>query len=192
LSTGETLRTAGIVALAFLLPFASFAAENEVTVKVNPQGGYGPPVMFPEIKNWNSVVITLERSICFGTCPIYTVEIHGDGAVVYRGGDCVFAKGERRSRAAAAGVAKLVWAFRAANFFSMRDHYAASITDGPAYRTSISFDHNRKAVIDYFGEMVGMPPALTKLEDEIDRVAETDQWVNGSGRTCRGQPVGTK
>jgi hypothetical protein len=89
-------------------------------------------------------------------------------------------------------VVKLVGAFRAANFFSMRDHYAASVTDGPAYRTSISFDHNRKAVIDYFGEMAGMPPALAKLEGEIDRVAETDHWVNGKGRTCRGLPVGAK
>jgi hypothetical protein len=171
----------------------ALAADKEILVGTGFQpGGYGPPVMFPEIKNWNSVVITLERGICFGTCPIYTVEIHGDGTVVYRGDDCVVAKGERRSRLAPAEVAKLVGAFRAANFFSLRDHYAATVTDGPAYRTSISFDHNRKAVIDYFGEMVGMPPALAKLEDEIDRVAGTDHWVNGKGRTCGSRPVDAK
>ena len=35
----------------------------------------------------NDTVITLERTACFGTCPIYTITIYGDGRVVYDGED---------------------------------------------------------------------------------------------------------
>ena len=30
-------------------------------------------------------VVRLERSECYGTCPSYSVEIHGDGSVEYEG-----------------------------------------------------------------------------------------------------------
>ena len=31
------------------------------------------------------VVITLERTVCYGTCPAYTLRITGDGSVEYEG-----------------------------------------------------------------------------------------------------------
>jgi hypothetical protein len=42
-------------------------------------------IPFPTIRDWNSVRIALTRTACFGTCPAYRVEIHGDGAVLYEG-----------------------------------------------------------------------------------------------------------
>ena len=40
---------------------------------------------FPKIANWNSLVITHEHLGCFGSCPTYRLEIHGDGTVLYNG-----------------------------------------------------------------------------------------------------------
>ena len=40
---------------------------------------------FPEIHDWNTLRITLSRSGCYGRCPVYKVEIHGDGTVLYDG-----------------------------------------------------------------------------------------------------------
>ena len=42
-------------------------------------------VPFPEIKDWNTLKITLTRGPCFGSCPAYSVEIDGDGTVRYNG-----------------------------------------------------------------------------------------------------------
>ena len=41
----------------------------------------------------DDVVITLERTPCFGTCPVYTLAVQGDGTVVYEGKDFVKTKG---------------------------------------------------------------------------------------------------
>jgi len=39
----------------------------------------------PTPSNVKEVVITFERTAGFGTCPIYKLAIHGDGAVIYEG-----------------------------------------------------------------------------------------------------------
>jgi len=144
---------------------------------------------FPSIKDWGSLRITLSRSVCYGTCPVYSVQISGDGTVVYHGQDCVAQRGEQSARIPPATVRALVGAFRQTRFFSLRERYAASITDNPTYTTSIAFDGRKKTVSDYAGAAVGMPEAVSVLEDAIDKAAGTERWIYGRGRTCAGHAV---
>jgi len=53
---------------------------------------------FPEIHDWNTLRITLSRSLCYGRCPVYEVEIHGDGTFLYDGKLNVDAKGKRTAK----------------------------------------------------------------------------------------------
>ena len=39
----------------------------------------------PTPEELKDVIITLERTECFGTCPVYRLTVHGDGRVVYEG-----------------------------------------------------------------------------------------------------------
>ena len=183
------MRALSIIALALMLPLASYAAESEVTIKFNPQGGYGRFVPFPEIRNRNSLIIKLVRGMCLGTCPAYSIEIHGDGTIVYDGAECVAISGQRRARIDAAAIEKLYAAFRKADYFSLRDVYAAQMTDMPAYVTTLAFDGRSKTVTDYRGDLVGMPHDVVGLEDMIDEAAGTERWVYAGGRTCNSQPV---
>ncbi len=45
----------------------------------------------------DKVNITMSRSACFGACPIYDIEIHENGKVIYRGYKNVNVMGERIS-----------------------------------------------------------------------------------------------
>jgi hypothetical protein len=63
-------------------------------------------VPFPEIQDWNSLRMTLRRSACFGTCPVYSVEISGDGSVVYTGTSHVLITGEQYSQISQDAVAR--------------------------------------------------------------------------------------
>lgn len=144
---------------------------------------------FPAIKDRVSLRITLARTMCFGTCPAYSVEIASDGAVLYRGQDCVVQKGEQRARIAAAAVDALVQKFRDTRYFSLRDAYRADITDNPTTTTSIAFDGKTKTVSDYAGGAAGMPKEVSDLEDAIDKAAGTERWVYDGTRTCNGNPV---
>ena len=134
-------------------------------------------------KDWSSVQIRLSRDACFGTCPVYTVTIAGDGTVTYEGGPYTAIQGKRQGKVSREAIAGLVDQFEAAGFFSLQPAYMAGITDMPGYTLSLSVDGRQHMVFDYVGKEVGMPAVVTALEDEVDRVAGTDRWVSGTEET---------
>lgn len=145
-------------------------------------GGQAPPPTTPEKSD---VKIRLERGACFGSCPAYVVEITKDGSVTYEGLSSVAIGGRFHSQASSSDVDILVEAFRQADFFSLRDEYMASVTDNPFYIITLTLDGRTKKVVDYVGREAGMPDAVTFLEKEIDRVAQTSKYVTGTPETIQ-------
>lgn len=140
-------------------------------------------VPFPNIQNWNSLRITLERTSCFGTCPQYTVEIHGDGLVLFTGMRGVILQSKHRNSISRGNLSNLVVAIQKADYFSLKGEYRANVSDNPTYTTSISFDDQKKSITDYDGRSVGMPHVVTELEDMIDQVSGTERWIKGNLET---------
>jgi hypothetical protein len=132
---------------------------------------------FPEIHDWNTLRITLSRSGCYGKCPTYEVEIHGDGTVLYDVKFNVAAKGKHTAKISHASLVELVDFFRKANYLSLSDRYVSGVTDNPAYETSISFDGISKSILDYVGQSAGMPSAVSDVEAAIDRLSGASKWV---------------
>lgn len=136
----------------------------------------------------NDVEITLTRGVCFGFCPDYTVTINGDGRVRYEGRRFVNVVGERTATIPREDVANLVRRFDEIGFDRLRDAYRAQVTDLPTYRVSITREGRTKTVVDYGGPSAGMPRSVRDLQDEIDRVAQTAQWVLRDGQPVRERP----
>ena len=120
---------------------------------------------------------SLSRSLCYGRCPAYKIEIHGDGTVLDDGKVNVAHKGRYTAKISYASLLELVDFFRKANYFSLRDRYVSGITDNPAYETSISFDGVSKSILDYVGQTVGMPSTVSDVEAAIDRLSGASKWV---------------
>lgn len=150
---------------------------------------------FPEVRN-DKLLIGLQRTACYGSCPDYKVTIDGQGNVIFttrpplddREGvvhreyskfSGVRVSGTHRTVVSKADVAKLLQKFKAADFFSLKDEYSSAVTDNPTYILSIYTGNGRKTVVDYVGEKAGMPPVVTSLQDAIDKLAGTDRWING-------------
>lgn len=129
--------------------------------------------------------MTLERTECYGPCPIYKVEVRGDGEVAYEGLSPSLIPGHHRSRISKEAVQRLVAEFRKANYFSLKDRYVWPVTDLPTFKTSIEFDGRKKSVVDYMGRQVGMPEAAERLEISFDEIAQTGKWVEGNRETVR-------
>ena len=140
-------------------------------------------VPFPEVKRLESVKMTLQRWGCYGSCPAYIVEVHGDGAVVYDGKSSVAFTGQHRGSIPQANVLELLNIFRTADYFSLDDEYRTNVSDSPTYITSIQIDGRRKQVKDYVGLEIGMPQAVADLENEIDRLSGSARWVRGNQDT---------
>lgn len=147
------------------------------TSRTQTDPGPNVQVTFPEIHDWNTLRITLSRGACYGTCPTYEVEIHGDGTVLYDGKANVAADGRRTAKISHASLVELVDIFRKADYFSLSDRYVSSVTDNPAYETSISFDGLHKSVLDYAGRRAGMPSTVSDVETAIDHLSGASKWV---------------
>jgi len=135
-------------------------------------------------------LITLRRTDCFYTCPDYLVTITADGTVKYEGYANVGVKGTFQTQISREKVQLLVAAFRKAKFFSLRDSYSSfedcrmTNADAPSATTSIRINGKSKSVEHYLGcrPKRGSVRALFKLENEIDEIACTDQWVSWTPR----------
>ncbi|MEO8257227.1 MAG: DUF6438 domain-containing protein [Acidobacteriota bacterium] len=130
----------------------------------------------------DDLAITLERSACFGECPVYTVTIDARGKVTYDGADFVRVTGRQTDQVPVARVAALLDTADRIGFFRLRDQYrviqnadgrSMVVTDLPTTFVTITRAGRSKRVEDY----VGAPEGLKQLEREIDEAAGTRRWI---------------
>jgi hypothetical protein len=124
------------------------------------------------------VHIILERTGCYGSCPSYWVEVYGDGRVIYHGGRYVDVQGKHDYRVPKEEVARLVESLRTKDLWSLRSEYQAGITDNPTYVLTLDMGKQSRKIVDYVGEMVGMPAVVSEFEDEVDKVSQSDKWTH--------------
>ncbi|MBI3440037.1 MAG: hypothetical protein HY054_15530 [Proteobacteria bacterium] len=121
--------------------------------------------------------VTLERTTCFGPCPAYSVTITASGAVTYVGRANTRVLGERHAQADHQAVTALHQRILDADFFNLRDEYRMTVADLAEYVVTVRRGNITKRVLDYGGLAAGMPPVVRTIEDEIDRVAATQDWI---------------
>jgi len=127
--------------------------------------------------------ITLERTTCFGTCPVYQLTIHRSGKVEYEGKAHVWEEGRRTSRISGKNFEKLAKKIDEINFFDLKDRYdgknpdgsGVTVTDLPTTKTSVTRGNRTKTVENYFRG----PKELKELEDLIDELTKSAEWVRG-------------
>lgn len=132
--------------------------------------------------------VTLTRGVCFGFCPDYTVTVTSDGEVTYVGRRFVNEVGERHATIPAAEARRLIARFDEIGFNDLRDEYRGRVTDLPTYTLTLERNGHRKTVLDYAGTSAGMPQSVRALQQEVDRVANTAQWVLRDGQPVRTRP----
>jgi hypothetical protein len=127
----------------------------------------------------NNVNITMSRGQCFGTCPVYYLEIDGNGKVTYRGFFYVNVTGERTAHISPQKVKEIITAFDNVDYFNLRDRYdEIRFTDQSSVETSININGIYKYVYDYYGTVrVPELEKLRNLEKMIDNVTNSAQWV---------------
>lgn len=131
----------------------------------------------PTPDDLGDVVITLERTPCFGVCPVYTLTIYGDGRIVYEGMRNVRIEGTITTTISEDKIKQLIREFRKINYFSLKDSYEVrNVTDMPSAYTSLTVDGKTKTVRHYHGDL-SAPKKLTELENKIDEIVNSARWI---------------
>ena len=133
--------------------------------------------MTPVPNDIKEVVITLERTACFGVCPVYTLTIYGDGRIVYEGMRNVRIEGTITTTISEDKIKQLITEFQKIDYFSLKDSYEErNATDMPSAYTSLTINGKTKTVRHYHGDL-NAPKKLTELENKIDLIVNSDEWT---------------
>lgn len=151
--------------------------------------GNGPAHLLPQQPIPADTLITLERSVCYGTCPDYKLTVSADGTVTFEGREYVKAKGVVKGSIPPEKLRQLIALFDEAKYFSLNDKYETEKdgcpevwTDNPSVVTSIRINGKSKSVSHYYGCQDGRgalvyPKGLTILETQIDEIVGTQRWI---------------
>jgi hypothetical protein len=147
----------------------------------------------PKLTADKDTIITLSRGACYGTCPIYTVTIKGDGTFTLVGIKFSVSHDTSSPRQEVKGqgnisqeqLRDLVAEFERLNYFSLDGKYTTQGSDCPSYSTdastaitSIQINGRSKSVSHYLGcSGTDTLHSLSDLESRIDKVANTEQWL---------------
>lgn len=135
------------------------------------------------------VIISLERTHCYGPCPVYEVQIYGDGRVRYEGHENVKEVGIREATIGKEKIIELLKHIYEIRFFGMKSRYESiavlneesgvvqegisRLTDQPTKIIAVRIGGYEKRVEDYHFA----PKELADLSPKIDAVAGTGKWV---------------
>jgi len=139
-----------------------------------------------------TLTIHMERTGCYGSCPAYTVTIHGDGRVEYDGKRHVKEKGAQEGRLEPDTIKALTKEFAKANFLTLSEDYSGEkctryCTDMATAVTEIEVKELKHRVKHYYG-CGGAPKVLFDLESAMDKIANTERWT---GDVSKAGPFGT-
>lgn len=147
-----------------------------------PSAGVAPAPSAAAARS-DSTVVALERTPCFGSCPVYRVTISRTGVVRFTGTRFTAHQGEASAEIPAARVDSLIEQLRAGGYFELADRYTRDAeacgrysTDSPTVITSVVADGVRKEIRHDYG-CADAPRELARLERRIDEVAGTARWI---------------
>ncbi len=126
------------------------------------------------------LIISLERTECFGTCPAYGLTVYGNGTVVYEGKNFVKIEGIKTITISKEEIRELISEFEKIDFFSIsRDRYIA--IDLPNAIVSITIDGRTRTIENSYGAYFDDIEVrkLIELENKIDEITNSKQWIMG-------------
>jgi len=123
--------------------------------------------------------IKLQRTMCLGTCPVYSVMVDNEGNVNYYGEMFVYKSGEHYWKISEKKVNQLndlIEDFGFKSFiYEPGDEF---ITDRPSCITTVKYSNGETKEIDHYYGHISIDDSLTAFENKIERIIGTKKYVN--------------
>ncbi|MDK2801649.1 MAG: hypothetical protein PWQ70_3268 [Clostridiales bacterium] len=123
--------------------------------------------------------IKLKRTMCFGTCPVYSVTVDKEGNVNYNGEMFVYKSGEHHWKISKKKVKQLNDLIEEFGFKSfIYEPGNEFITDQPSCITTVKYSDGETKEIDHYYGHIFIDNSLTAFEKKIERIIGTKKYVN--------------
>ena len=132
-----------------------------------------------EAQEWCDVdFISLERTGCEGTCPVYRVVLRQNGTASYEGLEFVERRGPFEAHISEEVFDLAADLLDRHGFFSLEDSYSVMCTCLPSVTIIAGDDRQSKRVYHYGASG---PDSLIELENSLDKLVEPLPWVPFQG-----------
>jgi len=121
-------------------------------------------------------VLYIEKTACYGTCPVYRTEIFLTGKMIFQGTANTKLTGRYCATIDKNILNRLIDAFNTQLYFSFNDAYLSRVKDLPTTTTRINYNGKQKKVLDYDKA----PRELKALEKMLETIVDTTSW-----KACR-------
>jgi hypothetical protein len=139
-------------------------------------------------KEMGSALVELSRGPCYGSCPAYTVKIHGDGEVEYIGKRFVKVSGTQTGMVSGEAFARILQRLNQVHFFVLEDRAFSWCFDAPSVSVTVSVDGKAKTVTSdagCSGAKAGVQDQFVRAANDIDKIIGCDRWVLCGAQGCR-------
>ncbi len=130
-----------------------------------PPASYGDPN--------DSLFASIERTPCFGTCPIYKMEIYDSGYTEYYGKRFVDNVGRYYAIVDKDKLQAIKDRAIEIGYFDFKDEYPSQIADFPSTITTVKIDGKRKRIFN----KQHAPMELNKFQSYIDTLYKDVKWI---------------
>lgn len=120
----------------------------------------------------DSVIIGLERTACFGTCPSFKFSVSKNGYADYTGYAFVKNEGKYTAKVSQEVIQTILKAADNINYFDLEEFYWEAVTDVPTSFSIIKKDQRVKQVLNQWES----PQELENFENYIEEVSADLNW----------------
>lgn len=123
----------------------------------------------------DSLMVSIERTPCFGACPIYKLEVFKSGYALYNARNFTPVKGLYYAYVEIEKITSVIKRAKETGYLQMNDEYRnPRIVDFPSTITSVCIDGTRKRIFSMHEEP---PRQLIDFENYIDSLFVDTRWI---------------
>lgn len=123
--------------------------------------------------------IRIERTMCYGNCPVYNVTVDNEGNITYNGEMFVYKSGQHHWKISKKKVEQLNNLIDSFDFKSFKyEPGNGFITDQPSCITTVKYPDGEIKEIDHYYGHIMIDDSLTAFEKKIERKIGTKKYVN--------------
>lgn len=122
----------------------------------------------------DSLILSYERTPCFGRCPVFAIMVYKSGYTTYEGKMNTEYSGMNYQYMDLEIIKGIINRANEVGFFTLRDEYDGGVSDLPYRKTFVRYKSSSKKVVNKGGGDI--PEGLSEIEGLIERTFKEVSW----------------
>ncbi len=118
------------------------------------------------------LLVAMEKSPCFGRCPVYSMKVYQNGVASYDGKQFSELEGLHVKRISNAALSELKSTLADANLFRFQDAYRSRLPDLQSVKITYYTEDRYKSIIGKDGR----PEPVLKIQELLEEIVENGGW----------------